>query len=424
MISETFGLTVGFLVLLALSGTFSGSETALFSLDRLQLRRFDRSSSRRERLVATVASRPERLLAGILFGNTLVNVASSSVMLAITRREDLLLGQDPVVASVVLATSILLVAGEILPKGLAVHQPARTAAFLIPVLSPLLRVMAPVSRVLERSASHLLQAFRVQGEAPSGDLERRELQILFEDIREGEEMTEDEGEIASNIFEFFETRAHEIMTPRVDMVGLALDMTSDDLTARVVAARHSRLPVYRGSLDHIIGFINSKEFLLDPAASMEALLHPVHFVPERARLHRILAEVQARRLSMVVVVNEYGGTSGIITQEDLVEEVVGEIFDEQERDQAPELEQVGETVWRAAGLLSFEDLAEAVGIELPQGPAKTVAGHVAHILGRIPRIGDEVRDGFVTYRVTQVRRHRAQRVLVSVDREEQGKMGC
>ena len=424
MISETFGLTVGFVVLLALSSTFSGSETALFSLNRLQLRRFDRSASRRERLVATVASRPERLLAGILFGNTLVNVASSSVMLAITRREDLLLGQDPVIASVVLATSILLVAGEILPKGLAVHQPGRTAAFLIPVLSPLLRVMAPFSRILERSAAYLLRAVGVRSEAPSGDLERRELQILFEDIREGEEMTEDEGEIASNIFEFFETRAYEIMTPRVDMVGVALDMPADELAARVVAARHSRLPVYRESLDHIIGFINSKEFLLDPGASMEALLHPVHFVPERARLHRILAEVQARRLSMVVVVNEYGGTSGIVTQEDLVEEVVGEIFDEQERDQAPELERVGETAWRVAGLLSFEDLAEAVGIELPQGPANTVAGHVAHILGRIPRIGDEVRDGLVTYRVTQVRRHRAQRVLVTVDREGQGNAGC
>jgi CBS domain containing-hemolysin-like protein len=212
------------------------------------------------------------------------------------------------------------------------------------------------------------------------------------------------------------------MTPRVDMVGIPFDIPAPEFKTRVIAATHSRIPVYRGSLDHIIGFINTKEFLLDPEFQLEVLLHPVHFVPERARLHRILAEVQSRRLSLVVVVNEYGGTSGIITQEDLVEEVVGEIFDEQERDQAPELERGGEDTWKVAGLLSLEGLAIAIGVNVPEGPAETVGGHVAHILGRIPRVGDTVQDGPVTYRVTQVRRHRAERVRVEVDRrfEEDG----
>jgi CBS domain containing-hemolysin-like protein len=422
LITATFTLTLGFLALLALSGTFSGSETALFSLDRLERRRFEQSRSGPARLVTKMMARPERLLAGILFGNTLVNVAGSSVMLAISRRiEDYLFGRDPVTASVVLATGCVLVLGEIVPKGIAVHWPSRFAVALAPFLYPLLTIMTPVSRLLERVALLFLRSVGVREERSAGGLGWRELQLLFEDIQKGDEMSEDEGLMASNIFEFFETRAYEIMTPRVDVVAVSLDAPRDELKERVIDARHSRLPVFRESLDHVIGFLNTKEFLLDPEAPTEALLRPVHYVPERARLHRILADVQARRLSLVVVVNEYGGTAGIITQEDLVEEVVGEIFDEQERDHAPEVEKTGEDTWRVAGLLSLENLAETVGVDLPSTPAETVAGHVAHLLGRLPRTGDAAEDGVLRYEVLQVKRHRAQRVLATVLANEGGR---
>jgi putative hemolysin len=402
------------MALLALSGTFSGSETALFSLDRFQLRRLERSRSRSARLVAAAIARPERLLAGILFGNTLVNVACSSVMLAITRRlEDHLWGRDPVGTSVVLATGIVLVFGEILPKGLAVHWPLRVSLVLVPLLFPLLRIMGPVTRVLENVALAFLRAVGVREGRAAAGMGWRELQILFEDIKEGEEFSEDEGVMASNIFHFFRTRALEILTPRVDLVAIPADMPAEAIRARMIEAQHSRYPVYRDTLDRIIGFVDAKEFLLDAEPRLETMLHPVHFVPERARLHRILAEVQTRHMSMVVVVNEYGGTAGIITQEDLVEEVVGEIFDEQERDHSPEVEALDDGRWRVAGLLSLQDLAEAMGTRLPESPAVTVAGHVAHLLGRLPRTGDAVVDDRVRYEVLLVKRHRAQRILVS-----------
>jgi len=204
------------------------------------------------------------------------------------------------------------------------------------------------------------------------------------------------------------------MTPRVDLVALPADLPREAMLRQVVAARHRRLPVYRGTLDRIVGFVNAKEFLLEPDASFESLLRPVTFVPERARLTRILGEIQARHLSMVVVVNEYGGTAGILTQEDLIEEIVGEIFDEQERDEAAAIEAVGERAWRVDGLLPLVDLGEAVGVEIPPAPADTVAGWVAHLLGHPPRRGDAVAMGTLSYRVLQVRRHRAHRVLVTL----------
>ena len=414
LISAPVVLGLVFLALLALSGLFSGSETAFFSLSRIDLLRFERSPSRRARMAAAVASRPERLLAAILFGNTLANVAGSSVMLALTRRvEPYLLGVDPVTASVILATSVVLVFGEILPKAIAVHRPSRVASAAVPVLAPLLRVISPVARVLERVAAALLDAVGVRRESTGPAIGRGELQVLFEDIRKGKEFSEDEGVIAANIFDFFETRAYEIMTPRVDLAAVPVDLPRTELRRRIMAARHSRLPVYGDSLDQIIGFVNAKEFLLEPERPLEELLRPVYFVPERARIHRILAEVQSGRWNLVVVVNEYGGTAGIITKEDLVETVVGEIFDEQERDEAAPLEPAGEGTWRVDGLLPLEDLAEAMGFETPSGPAQTVAGHVAHLLGRLPRVGDEAADEKARYRVLRVRRRRAHRVLVT-----------
>ncbi len=412
---------VVFAALLALSALFSGSETAIFSLDRLQIRRFERSHSRRERLVAAMAAHPERLLAGILLGNTLVNVAGSSVALAITNRlEPRLVGGNPVTASVVLGTTLILLFGEVLPKGTAVHWAPRLAPYAALALDPVLRVFSPLARLLEIAARALLRASGMAAERQGSGLGPGELQVLFEDVQAGQEVSEDEGEMAANIFEFFETRAYEIMTPRVDLVALPVDISREELRRRVPEARHSRLPVYRDSLDQIIGFINAKEYLLDPDLPLDALLRPVHFVPERARLNRILGEIQARRLGLVVVVNEYGGTEGILTREDLAETVVGEIFDEQERDHALPMEPAGPRMWRVDGLYLLYDLIQETGVRWEPGPAETVAGHVAHLLGRPPRPGDAPVDGPFTFRVLAVRRHRAHRVLVTATAPVEG----
>jgi len=417
---ETSLLAVVLVALLLLSGTFSGSETALFSLDRIRLRRFERSSSSRERLAAAVAARPERLLAGILFGNTLVNVATSSVAVALVARLGRVADPDALVAVAVFAdTALVLALGEIVPKAIAVQWPAGVARPLIPALAPLLRLIGPGARLLEAVSARLLRVAGVTPAAAGGtSISRPELRVLFEDIRDTRGLSESEALMAANIFEFFETRAHEIMTPRVDVKAVAVDGDREALRRAVLEARHSRLPMYRGSLDHVVGFLNTKEFLLEPDRPLDTLIKPVHFVPERARVHGILRDVQAQGHTLVVVVNEYGGTSGIITSEDLVEEVVGEIFDEQEREEEPEIRPVGPGVWHVDGLMLLEELAEALGRDLPPGPAQTVAGHVAHVLGRPPRAGEKVRAGDLTFRVLQVIRHRARRLEVTVPEGE------
>ena len=194
-------LLSAYAALLALSAVFSGSETAIFSLDRLQLRRFERSASRRERRVVAIVAAPERLLAGILLGNTLVNVAASSVALAIaTRLEGVLGGWDPVSASVVFGTASILLFSEVLPKGIAVHWSSRLAPAAVLTLDPILRVFSPLARLLETIARALLRLAGVGAERPGGSLGPGELQVLFEDMQAGQEVSEAEGEMAANIF--------------------------------------------------------------------------------------------------------------------------------------------------------------------------------------------------------------------------------
>jgi putative hemolysin len=273
--------------------------------------------------------------------------------------------------------------------------------------------MRPFSVSLAWVAKRVLRTFGLRPDAVSVTLSRRELQVIFEDMTQGEGLTEEEGEIASNIFSFSETRAEEIMTPRVDVLAISVDQAVESLKEAVIACHHARIPVYRGSLDQIVGIVNAKDVLLEPGQPLDHFLRPVPFIPERARLSTILNEVKARRLSFFVVVNEYGGTAGILTKEDLVEEIVGEIFDEQERDEEPEIRQLAEKTWRVNGLLGLDDLGEEVDIRL-QSPAQTVAGHVAHLLGRPPRQGDVTEDLGVEFKVLSVKRHRASQVQVRV----------
>ena len=364
-------------------------------------------------MVARVAAHPERLLAGLLTGNTLVNVASSSVAVALAKRvANQWSGEQLILLATLADTALLLALGEILPKSLAVQAPNAVARFNIWILAPLLRLLRPVARLLELFAHQILKLMGVAPSVGRGGFTRPELQLMFEDA-EGQVVSASEGELASNIFDFFETRAFEIMTPRVDVRGIDVDSDPEEMREAVMATRHTRVPVYKESLDQVVGFVNAKEYLLDPALGRE-LIKPVHFVPERARLSVVLNEVKTKRLSLVVVVNEYGGTAGIITKEDLVEEIVGEIFDEQERDDAPEIEQVDGKTWQVDGLLSMEDLAEEIGIPFEPGPAQTVAGHIAHILGKPPRGSEEVTDAGVMYKVLSVARHRATRVEVRI----------
>ena len=398
--SEILLLTL-LIFLLICSGLFSATETALFSLNRIERRRLKEDKSVRSQLIARALQRPRELLSTILFGNTLINVATSATATLLFQG---LLRAHSLTAAIVVDSLLVLFIGEIIPKTIAVNQAIPLSRACIKPLRFFAKLSGPVVRIFDHSARGILRVFKVPEEA-GGGLSPSELDVLFEEAGRKETITAEERRIARNIIRFSETTAEEIMTPRVDVVAAPLDIPREALEQAMIEARHSRIPIYEESIDHIVGFISTKEFFLNPDREIRKLVKPVAIFPEGARVHRVFRYMQRNLLNMAVIVNEYGVTSGIVTMEDLVEEIVGEIYDEYEK--AEELiRPVGPDEWLVLCRAPIEDVNEACGLKLPEGESVTLNGYLCDEFGEIPARGRTIERDAARFTVVESMRRR------------------
>jgi len=366
--------------LLVVSGFFSGSETALFSLGPDQR---DRAGVRVKRLLAA----PRDLLVSILLGNLIVNLLFfSAVPLMVEHsgaRESLAVGLGALV--------VLLVFGEILPKTLALRSPVLAARTLALPLSLVVTVLAPARRVTHAILDVILRA----GEA----------------------------DLLAEIVELGVLRVREIMTPRVDMLALDLDDDEEDQAAVFDLAKRRRitwLPVIRGDADQIAGRIEVRDVLAYPERPLERLVMPVTFVPEVAGVLTMLQTLRQQRVAEAVVVDEWGGTAGVVTLEDLFEEIVGELRVEGEMVEKLVVP-LGEGRYRISGQLSIHDWNELLGTEVVPSAFETVGGYVTALLGRIPRKGDRVDlGGALQCEVHEVRGRRVHTLDLSLHTGREG----
>ncbi len=387
--------------LLICSGCFSGTETALFSLNRIERRRLKEDKSVRSQLIARALQRPRELLSTILFGNTLINVATSATATLLFQR---LLVTHSLMAAIVVDSLLVLFIGDIIPKSIAVNQATPLSRAAIKPLHFFAKLSGPVVRIFDRSARGILRVLKVPEEA-GGGLSPSELDVLFEEAGRKETITAEERRIARNIMRFSETTAEEIMTPRVDIVAAPLDIPREALEQAMIEARHSRIPIYEESIDHIVGFISTKEFFLNPDREIRKLVKPVAIFPEGARVHRVFRYMQRNLLNMAAIVNEYGVTSGIVAMEDLVEEIVGEIYDEYQK--AEELiRPVGPGEWLVLCRAPIEDVNEACGLKLPEGESVTLNGYLCDEFGEIPARGRTIDRNGAHFTVVESMRRR------------------
>jgi CBS domain containing-hemolysin-like protein len=395
--ASTFSLPLFLLVcgLLGLSAFFSAAETALFSLTRVDRRKLEEDrASLRAQLISGVLLRPRRVLSALLFGNTLVNVAISAAVAVFFER---LFGVQRLAVTIVTGTLIVMFFGEVIPKTVAVNANRPIAFATILPLDTFARLSRPLVVIFDRAARLILRLLRVPEEA-RGAFSPSELELLFEEAGKEETITLRESEIARNIMRFSETTAEEIMTPRVDLVASPLDITREELERQMIEARHSRIPIYEGNVDSIVGFVSTKEILLKPESDLRDLLKPVAVFPEGARSHRVLHHMQRNRVNMAVIVNEYGETVGIVTMEDLVEEIVGEIHNEYEAAEAL-IRSVGPRDWLVQGRAAISDVNEAIGLALPDTDAVTLNGYLCDRFGEIPRAGRVLEEDGVRFTI-------------------------
>lgn len=402
-----------FFVFLAMSAFFSSSETALMSLNKVRVHHLVEKGRPRAYLISELVSRPNRLLSTILVGNNIVNIAASSLATSISLK---VFGSEGVGIAVAVVTVLILVFGEITPKTFAAVNSEKVAAKVALPIYWLQKIFFPVIKLLGVVTNLLIGMLGGPQAGQGAHITEEEIRIMV-DLGEGEGAIESqEREMIDNVFELNDLTVREVMVPRVDIVAVEADSPLQDAWGKVVRYGHSRLPVYQGSLDNIIGILYAKDLMARHHQlnefTTQSLMREAYHVPETKHVDDLLREMRKARVHIAVVLDEFGGTSGFAFLEDLVETIIGEIGDEyDERRLLVENLRPGQI--RVSGGVSVEEVNEITGLDLPQEDFDTIGGLVFHMLGRVPEKGDSIEFGSSTITVDRIEGKRIRNILIT-----------
>ena len=402
-------------VLLLLSAVFSAAETAFFATNRLRLRQRAEAGEGAARLAHRLLDEPGRILTTLQIADNIVNVGAS-VLAAVTFVR--LFGPNRAALYAFLVMSaLLLVVGEIAPKTIAARYADGIAVALARPLLLLSRLLSPLIRLLSLASNVVVRPLggRVNINAPL--VTEEEIRML---VKMGEEegvIEQEEREMIHSIFEFGDTVAREVMVPRMDMDVLEDTATVGEAAQLVVQTGHSRVPVSHESIDNIVGVVNVKDMLRPltsgrMTAPITEVIRPAYYIPESKRLDELFREMQRRKVPLAIVVDEYGGTSGLVTVEDLLEEIVGPIMDEHDVEERL-VEVVNDQVALVDGRASVEELNDQLHLDLPVGEVDTIGGFVYSLLGHVPQPGERVSYNGLEITVEQVEGQRIGKVKIA-----------
>ncbi len=410
---------MGILVLLfILSAFFSGSETAYLSVSRAKVRKLAKEGDSRAIVLERLLHTPNRVIITILIGNNLVNILAASIATSIAIQ---VFGSTGVGIATGAVTLVVLLFGEITPKSYSATNAERVALLVAKPIYVLMKLLTPVVAVLSRFARFVVSTFG--GEVRLGPfITEEELKMLVEVGEELGAIEKEEKEMISGIFEFDKMDVKDIMVPRIDMKCIEANSSIEDAKKLILETGHSRIPVYEGSVDNIIGILYAKDLLRflnsgEKPETLHGILRPAYFVPESKKLNELLSEFQRLKVQIAIVVDEYGGTAGMVTLEDVLEEIVGEIEDEYDVGEAEEFRMVDENQAVVDARMSIHDVNERLSLSLPEDRVDTIGGLLFNMLGRIPVQGDEVEVDGVVLRVESMRGRRIMKVRVIKKRE-------
>jgi CBS domain containing-hemolysin-like protein len=403
-------------VLLGLSAFFSSSEIALFSLPNHRVERMAEEGTRSGAVLKDLKSDPHRLLVTILVGNNLVNVAMSSIATGVLAFYVGNQGVAVVVATLGI-TALVLLFGESAPKSYAVDNTeswslrvARPVRFAEIILMPLVWLFDHLTRIVNKITGG-------RSAIEESYVTRQEIREIIETGEREGVLEEDEREMIQRTLRFNRTIAKEVMTPRLDMTAVSKDASIDEAIETCVQSGHNRLPVYDGELDNVIGIVEvtdmvrDRHYSADGEVDLDDLIEPTLHVPESKNVDELLAEMRDKRLNMVIVIDEFGTTEGLVTMEDLVEEIVGEILEGGEKEP---IEFESDDTAVVKGEVNIDEVNETLGIDLPEGEEfETIAGFIFNRAGRLVEQGEQIEYEGLDIRVEQVENTRIMRARIS-----------
>ena len=413
---------VGLVVLILAAAFFAASEAAIVSINRLKVRAMvDKGIAGAARLQRLLDDR-NRTLTSVLIGATFVLLAADSLATEFF----LTLGiAHAAIWSTIVMTVVILLFGEILPKTLAVGSD-RTALRLAQILSMIAVVLTPITSAFLWVSDGLIRLFG-GGRHTGPYVTEEDIKTLVNVGVEQNVLEEEERELIHSIIEFGDTVAREVMTPRTDAIAVGVTASPRKALDQVIAEGYSKLPVYDETIDNVIGVVHDRELLIALAngtlatTSLRSLMRPVIHVPENKRISELLREMQRAKYSLVIVLDEYGGTAGLVTMEDLLEEIVGEIRDEHDEGEEEPIRRIGSDEAVVEAGTNIEDVNATLDLSLPHEEFETIGGLTVGLFGRIPREGEEIAAGEgVIIRVERARGRRILAVRILHRREAEG----
>lgn len=397
-------------ILILINAFFAAAEIAVISLSETKLRRQAEEGDKKAEKLLRLTQAPDHFLSAIQIAITLAGFLSSAFAAdsfsdplvkwlveekGVTALDPRALNNLMVVLITIVLSYFSLVLGELVPKRIAMKKTEGVARFTVGAVSAVAAVFRPVIWLLSKSTNGVLRLLHIDPKADQEDVSEDEIRMMVDLGEERGAIEASEKELIENIFEFNNTTAEDVMVHRTDMVMVWAQDANEDVLNAILASGRSRFPVYEEDADHIVGILNTRDFLLnaqeDVPKPLSELLRPAYFVPESVRTDVLFRDMQSKKVHMAIVVDEYGGTSGLVTMEDLLEEIVGSIYDEFDPVEEKDIEEVEPGVWRVAGSCELERVAQALGVEFPEEEeSDTLGGLVFAQLSVIPEDGTQL----------------------------------
>ncbi len=406
------------IVLIIMSAFFSASETAFSSVNRIRLRNYANQGNKRAGDALKIVNNFDKALTAILIGNNIVNIASASLATIVFTEA---FGEGSVGFATVVMTVVVLIFGEIMPKSLAKENAESFVLAISRLLSGIMFVLTPLTFLfvsLKKAVTKI--AGTKSGEDPS--VTEEELKYIIDEIEDQGVLEEQESDLVKSALEFDETRIGEILIPRVSITGVEINQDVEKIKRIFLKERYSRLPVYEKTMDSIVGILHYKDFMemyLSGNKKISFIIQKPVFISEHKRISEVLKGMQKSKNHMAIVIDQYGGTEGIVTLEDLIEELVGEIYDEND-DEMPSFTCIGDNTYLVSGELSLSDFLQ--NIDLPDDTIETecnsVGGFVMELLGHIAQRDEIASFGAFDFKVAEVDEQKIVRVIITVNNED------
>ena len=405
-------------ILIALSGFFSSSETALTTVSKIKIRTMANEGDARAKMVQKVTGNTQKMLSAILIGNNVVNISASSI--ATVLFVDLFGSSGAGIATGIM-TLLVLIFGEITPKNMASRQALKLSLRVAGIIYAITVVLTPVIFVVNHICGFILKLTGADKDDKKAKMTEAEFRTIVDVGNESGAIENEEKDYINNLFDFSDTEVKELMIPRIDVTMINVNWSYAKVRSVFMKEMYTRIPVYDGDSDHVIGILNMKDLLKkkdDEQFSLKSYLREPFFTYEFKNADELFNQMRKKRIHMAIVLDEFGSVSGIVTLEDLLEELVGDIQDEYDEREEKELTEDGPGEYTALGSMNLDDLSDELGLKLESKDYDTIGGYLLGLFDHLPRKGESYvsKDG-VIFTASEVRHRRIEKVKIKIPQQ-------